>query len=68
MVIWVNEQLDPGGLVHACLATCDEEIAKQCYENFQRNLTPAQRASGWQVRLRTVHAWEDVPVTAQKLC
>lgn len=67
MVIWVNEQLDPGGLVYACLATCDEEVARQCHANFETNLTPAQRAKGWQARLRSVASWEQVPVTALKL-
>ncbi|MCS7226434.1 MAG: glycogen debranching protein [Gloeomargarita sp. SKYB31] len=67
MVIWVNEQLDPGGLIHACLATCDEEVARQCHYNFLQNLTPEQRANGWQARLRVVYSWEDVPVTALKL-
>ncbi|MEN9208215.1 MAG: glycogen debranching protein [Gloeomargarita sp. GMQP_bins_120] len=68
MVIWVNEQVDPGGLIHACLATCDETVAWQCHVNFQQNLTPDQRAKGWQARLRAVHSWEEVPVTALKLC
>ncbi|MEN9217970.1 MAG: glycogen debranching protein [Gloeomargarita sp. DG_2_bins_126] len=67
MVIWVNEQLDPGGLIHACLATCDEEVARQCHANFETNLTPEQRANGWQARLRPVESWEQVPVTALKL-
>ena len=67
MQIWVNEQLDPGGLVHACLATCDETVARQCHVNFENNLTPEQRAQGWQARLRAVESWEQVPVTALKL-
>ncbi|MEM8604277.1 MAG: glycogen debranching protein [Cyanobacteria bacterium P01_H01_bin.121] len=67
MKIWVNEQLDPSGIVYACIACCDQQQAQDCYESFQANLTPAQLDAGWQVRRRTVDSWDDVPPTALKL-
>ncbi|NJL01865.1 MAG: glycogen debranching protein [Spirulinaceae cyanobacterium RM2_2_10] len=67
MTIWVNEQLDPSGLVYACIACCDEETAQDCYRSFLDNLSDAQKAAGWQARLRTVESWEEVPVNALKL-
>ena len=66
-MIWVNEQIDPCGILYACIACCDEEQAQQCHETFQRNLTDEQRSAGWVARLRTVENWEDVPVSALKL-
>ncbi len=30
MTIWVNEQIDPSGMIHACIATCNESQAKDC--------------------------------------
>lgn len=65
--IWVNEQLDPSGILYACIACTDERQAQECHESFNNNLTPEQRSSGWQVRLRTVKTWEEVPVSALKL-
>lgn len=67
MKIWINEQLDPGGLVYACIACCDEEAAQECHQTWQQNLTPEQKQEGWRARLRTVETWEDVPVNALKL-
>ncbi len=67
MTIWVNEQLDPSGLVYACIACCDEAQAQACYESFQQNLTVEQKAAGWTARMRTVPSWDDVPVNALKL-
>jgi hypothetical protein len=66
-MIWVNEQLDPSGLVYSCIATCDEDQAKACHESFEENLTDEQRAEGWIARLRTVESWDEVPVNALKL-
>ncbi len=66
-MIWVNEQLDPSGIVYSCIACCDEEQAQACHESFQENLTAEQREQGWQARLRTVESWDDVPVNALKL-
>jgi hypothetical protein len=65
--IWVNEQLDPAGLLYACIACCDEEQAKDCNSSFLEKLSPSQRAAGWQVRMRTVASWDEVPVNALKI-
>ena len=67
MKIWVNEQLDPGGIVYSCIACCNEEAAQDCHQTWQHNLTEQQKQAGWTARLRTVEAWEDVPVNALKL-
>ncbi|WP_017659870.1 hypothetical protein [Baaleninema simplex] len=65
--VWVCEQLDPTGMVHACIASCNEEQARDCLKSFQENLDDRQKAEGWVARLRTVDSWEDVPVTPLKL-
>jgi len=65
--IWINEQLDPSGIVHACIAGCDEAAARDCHQSFLNNLSQAQKAAGWQARLRTVTSWDEVPVNALKL-
>ncbi|GAB4232354.1 MAG: glycogen debranching protein [Stanieria sp.] len=67
MTIWVNEQLDPGGIVYSCIACCDEAAAKDCHETWQKNLTEQQKQQGWIARLRTVKSWDEVPVNALKL-
>ena len=67
MTIWVNEQIDPSGMIHACIATCDESQAKDCHDSFQNNLTERQKTSGWMARLRTVDSWDEVPVNSLKL-
>ncbi|MGE5656536.1 MAG: glycogen debranching protein [Actinomycetota bacterium] len=67
MTIWVNEQLDPSGLLYSCIACCDETQAKECNESFEKNLTESQKKQGWTVRLRTVNSWDEVPVNALKL-
>jgi hypothetical protein len=67
MTIWVNEQIDPCGILYSCIACSDETQAKQCYESFENNLTEAQKAQGWTVTMRTVSSWDDVPVSALKL-
>ena len=67
MTIWVNEQIDPSGMIHACIATCNESQAKDCYDSFQNNLTEAQKAAGWVAQLRTVNSWDEVPVNSLKL-
>ena len=67
MTIWVNEQIDPSGLLYACIACCNEQQAKDCHESFTQNLTEEQKSAGWVARLRTVSSWEDVPVNALKL-
>ncbi len=67
MTIWVNEQIDPCGLLYSCIACCDETQARHCQKSFEQNLTPAQKAEGWTNRLRTVDSWDEVPVNALKL-
>ncbi len=67
MTIWINEQIDPSDMIHACIACCDEAQANDCHESFERNLTDFQKAAGWIARLRTVTSWDEVPVNALKL-
>ena len=67
MTIWVNEQIDPSGMIYACIACCDESQAKDCHTSFQADLTANQKANGWIARLRTVNSWDEVPVNALKL-
>jgi hypothetical protein len=67
LTIWVNEQLDPGGLMYACIASRSEELARECHESFDRNLTNEQKQLGWVARLRTVTSWEEVPVNSLNL-
>jgi hypothetical protein len=66
-VIWVNEQIDPCGILYACIACVDAQQAQDCHQTFQKNLTAAQKQAGWTAHLRTVASWEDVPVSALKL-
>ena len=65
--IWVNEQLDPAGIVYACIACLDEAAAQDCHQSWQDNLSVDQKAQGWTAQLRTVESWDDVPVNALKL-
>lgn len=67
MTIWVNEQIDPSGIIYSCIATCNEEQAQACQKSFQQNLTEEQKTAGWVVSLRTVESWDEVPVSALKL-
>lgn len=67
MMIWVNEQLDPSGILYSCIACCNEEQAHECHRSFEENLTEAQKADGWIARMRLVESWDDVPVNALKL-
>lgn len=67
MTIWVNEQIDPSGMIHACIATRNESQAKDCHDSFENNLTERQKAAGWVARLRTVDSWDEVPVNSLKL-
>ena len=66
-MIWINEQIDPSGIIYSCIACLDESQAQACYQSFQDNLTDEQRQSGWVARLRTVKSWDEVPVNALKL-
>ncbi len=67
MAIWVNEQLDPSGILYACIACCDQTQAQECHRSFKQNLTDSQWESGWSVQLRTVTSWDEVPAQALKL-
>ncbi|MDJ0703021.1 MAG: glycogen debranching protein [Leptolyngbyaceae cyanobacterium MO_188.B28] len=66
-MIWVNEQIDPCGLVYSCIACCNETQAKECHESFLNNLSMEQKLAGWIARLRVVDSWDEVPVNALKL-
>ena len=67
MTIWVNEQIDPCGIVYSCIACQDEIAAKDCHDNWQNSLTDRQKQEGWTASLRTVESWDEVPVNALKL-
>ncbi len=67
MTIWVNEQIDPSGIIYSCIACCDSDQAQECHNSFEKNLTEEQKASGWIARIRTVESWEEVPVNSLKL-
>lgn len=65
--IWVNEQIDPCGIVYSCIACCNEQSALDCHQTWQNNLTEEQKSQGWIASLRTVSSWDEVPVNALKL-
>jgi hypothetical protein len=65
--IWVNEQIDPSGLLYACIACQSEQHAIACHDSFESKLTDTQRQEGWVASLRTVESWDDVPASALKL-
>ena len=67
MTIWVNEQIDPGGIIYSCIACCDEEAAQDCHQSWKQDLTEKQKLAGWRASLRIVTSWDDVPVNALKL-
>jgi hypothetical protein len=67
MMIWVNEQIDPCGIVYSCIACSDEKQARVCHQEFVDNLTDEQIEAGWVAQLRTVESWDEVPVSALKL-
>ncbi|MBZ8183347.1 MAG: glycogen debranching protein [Oscillatoria sp. PMC 1051.18] len=67
MTIWVNEQIDPSGLLYACIASSNEDLAKDCHKSFENNLTEKQKSAGWVARLRTVTSWDDLPANTLKL-
>ena len=67
MAIWVNEQIDPCGIIYSCIACQNETAAKDCHDNWQNSLTEKQKEEGWIARLRTVESWDEVPVNALKL-
>ncbi|MFE4106378.1 glycogen debranching protein [Almyronema epifaneia] len=65
--IWINEQIDPCGIVYSCIACYDEAQARECHITFEQNLTADQKQEGWTTCLRTVESWDEVPVTALKI-
>jgi len=65
--IYVNEQIDPSGLIYTCIACYNQEQAEACHDSFDKNLTNEQKSLGWIARLRTVSTWDDVPVNSLKL-
>jgi hypothetical protein len=65
--IWVNEQIDPCGIIRACIACVDEVQAQECHDSFETNLTTEQKQQGWVAQIRTVASWDEVPVNALKL-
>ena len=67
MNIWVNEQIDPCGIVYSCIACYDQELAQDCHLHWQNNLTAQQKKEGWTAKLRMVKSWDEVPVNALKL-
>jgi len=67
MTIWVNEQIDPSGIIYSCIACADQQQAEDCHNSFLDNLTEEQRQAGWTANMRTVESWDDVPVSALKL-
>jgi len=67
ITIWLNEQVDPSGLLYACIACRDEQHAIACHDSFENNLTAIQKRDGWTARLRKVESWDDVPASALKL-
>ncbi|MGB5594044.1 MAG: glycogen debranching protein [Crocosphaera sp.] len=67
MTIWVNEQIDPCGIVYSCIASCDQQAAEDCHQTWLNNLTENQKKEGWIANLRTVESWDEVPVNALKL-
>lgn len=67
MTIWINEQIDPCGLISSCIACCDEQAAQECHQTWEKSLTQQQKEEGWTATLRTVDSWDEVPVNALKL-
>jgi hypothetical protein len=66
-MIWINEQIDPSGIIYSCIACADEAQAQACHQSFVDNLSDDQREAGWVAQLRTVESWDEVPVNALKL-
>lgn len=67
MKIWVNEQIDPCGIVYSCIATPNEQAAQECHQRWLNSFTEVQKEEGWTAQLRTVESWDEVPVNALKL-
>ena len=67
MTIWVNEQIDPSGIIYSCIACTNEAAAQDCHQTWQNKLTQQQKQAGWIATLRTVDTWDEVPVNALKI-
>ncbi|MGP0128092.1 MAG: glycogen debranching protein [cyanobacterium endosymbiont of Rhopalodia musculus] len=67
MTIWVNEQIDPCGIVYSCIACCDEATAEECHQTWLKDLSEQHKQEGWVATLRIVDSWDEVPVNALKL-
>lgn len=67
MTIWVNQQKDGCGILQACIATTNQQVAEDCHADWVAKLTPQQKQQGWEVSLITVESWDDVPVNALKI-
>ncbi|BAW97460.1 hypothetical protein NIES970_24120 [[Synechococcus] sp. NIES-970] len=67
MTIWVNEQIDPTGILQACIACKNEAVAKDCHEQWKQKLAMDKTTIGWEAKIRTVDSWDDVPVNALKI-
>ena len=67
MTIWVNEQIDPCGIIYSCIACSNEAAAKDCHQTWQNKLTDKQKQEGWTATLRVVDSWDEVPVNALKI-
>jgi hypothetical protein len=67
MTIWVNEKIDPCGIVYSCIACRDEQAAKDCHKSWEDSFSEEEKSQGWIACLRTVESWDDVPVNALKL-
>ncbi|XLQ11897.1 MAG: glycogen debranching protein [cyanobacterium endosymbiont of Epithemia adnata isolate EadnSB Bon19] len=67
MTIWVNEQIDPCGIVYSCIACCDKETAEECHKTWLKDLSEQQKQEGWSANIRIVDSWDEVPVNALKL-
>ena len=67
MTIWVNEQIDPSGIIYSCIACSNEAAAKDCHQTWQNKLTEQQKQEGWVAILRIVDSWDEVPVNALKI-
>ena len=66
-MIWVNEHIDPSGIIYSAIACCDRTAAEDCHATFQEALTDEQKEAGLGARLRSVEPWEEAPISALKL-
>jgi hypothetical protein len=67
LTLWINELLDPSGLLYACVICYNEYQARNCHASYEEVLTEEQRKAGWIARLRSINSWDELPVCAQSL-